>query len=144
MKLLKVLVLPAIAAMLVTGCASGPRYNEVKASFPPLPAEKGRIFFYRTAVLGAGVQPSVKLNDTPVGSAKPKGFFYVDRPPGDYRVETSTEVSRRLSLTLEAGQTRYVRLNMAMGFFVGHVWPELVENATGELELVGCSFAPDK
>src|SRR5439155_23646456 len=63
------------------------------------------------------------------------------RPPlGNYEVETSTEVKRRLSLTLDNNQTRYVRLNMAMGFFVGHVYPELVDDPTGEKEICGCKY----
>ena len=132
------------SAALFTGCASGPKYAMVKDSFQPLAQNNGRIYFYRTAVAGAAVQPDVKLNDQVVGTAKSKGFFFVDRPPGNYTVETSTEVSRRLSLTLEANQTRYVRLNIAIGFFVGHVYPELVENAVGEKEIQKCCYTGGK
>lgn len=123
-------------AALVTGCASGTKYADT--SIPPLAADRGRIFFYRTSALGAAVQPDVKLNSETIGSAVPKGFFYTDRVPGNYQIETSTEVKRRLSLTLDQGQTRFVRLNIAMGFFVGHVWPELVENPVGEKEIQKC------
>lgn len=127
-------------AALMTGCATGPKYADVKSSIPALGPDNGRIYFYRTAVVGAAVQPKVKLNGEVVGTSKPKGFFYVDRPPGDYQVETSTEVKRRLSLTLDKGQSRYVRLNISMGFFVGHVYPELVENDVGEKEIVKCKY----
>ena len=98
------------------------------------------MYFYRTTALGAGVQPAVKLNGEKIGTAKPQGFFYADRPAGNYEIETSTEVKRRLSLTLDKSQTRYVRLNMAMGFFVGHVYPELVDDQTGEKEIRGCKY----
>lgn len=127
-----------------TGCASGPKFAEMKSSIPALDASQGRIYFYRTAVVGAAVQPSVKLNGESVGKAVPKGFFYIDRAPGNYTVETSTEVTRRLSLTLDPGQARYVRLNIALGFFVGHVYPELVETATGEKEILKCGYAGPK
>lgn len=53
---------------------------------------------------------------------------------------TSTEVDRSLSFILEAEQTRFVRLNISMGFFVGHVYPELVENAVGQKEIQECSY----
>ena len=79
-----------------------------------------------------------------IGTAKPGGFFFVDRVPGNYQVETSTEVKRQLSLTLEKQQTRYVRLNLAMGFFVGHVFPELVDDATGEKEIAKCKLVTPK
>lgn len=138
----KMLVLFAIVAggALFTGCASGPKYSAVKATLPPLAQDQGRIYFYRTTVGGAAVQPSVKLNGQEIGTAAPEGFFYADRPPGNYTVETTTEVTRRLSLTLDPGAIRYVRLNMAMGFFVGHVWPELIEPAVGEKEMQGCHY----
>jgi hypothetical protein len=122
-------------AIWLAGCASGPRYNEINGQFAPLAAGSGRIFIYRTTAFGAAIQPSVKINDEVVGNAKPKGFFYVDRIAGDYRVSTSTEVERDLSLTLEDGQTRYVRLGISLGFFVGHVYPELVDNQRGEKDI---------
>jgi len=127
--------------LLLLGCATGKNFAEMRQSIPPLSPDQGRIFIYRTAVLGAAVQPSVKVNDQVVGAAVPQGFFYVDRPPGEYRVSTETEVLRTLSLTLEPGQVRYVKLGISMGFFVGHVYPELVEDAVGQSEIAGCRYA---
>jgi hypothetical protein len=132
-------LLLALALLLVLpGCASGPRFAEVRDTVPPLAPGNGRIYFYRTMTMGAAVQPPVKLDGTKVGIAKPRGLFFVDRPPGSYQIETSTEVSRRLSLTLEDQQIRYVRLKVTMGFAVGHVSPELVEPSVGELEIQKC------
>ena len=140
MKHLSYLLLIIGGAGLLTGCATGPTFNQVEASIPALAPNNGRIYFYRTAVVGAAVQPAVKLNGEVVGTAKPGGFFYVDRLPGDYKVETSTEVKRELSLTLDKGQSRYVRLDISMGFFVGHVYPILVEDAIGKSEIANCSY----
>lgn len=67
-------------------------------------ARDGRIFIYRTALLGAAVQPEVKVNAQVVGRAVPNGFFYVDRAAGPYSINTTTEVDRSLSLTLDKGQ----------------------------------------
>jgi len=131
-------------ASLLAGCASGPKYSQVRNTFPAVGPEQGRIFVYRATTMGVAVQPDVKLNDQKVGSATPKGFFYVDKPAGNYQISTSTEVKRTLSFTLDKAQTRYVRLNMAWGFFVGHCYPELVEPAVGEKELEKCSFVGDK
>ena len=99
-----------------------------------------RVYLYRTAILGAAVTPEIKVNGEVVGKAIARGFVYVDRPPGNYEIMTSTEVDRKLSLTLEKGQTRYVRLNISMGFFVGHVYPELVEPQIGREEIQGTSY----
>jgi hypothetical protein len=75
-----------------------------------------------------------------IGSSAAKGFYFVDKAPGTYKMMTSTEVDRSLSFILEAEQTRFVRLNISMGFFVGHVYPELVENAVGQKEIQECSY----
>ena len=144
LKKLFAMYVTACCGVLLAGCASGPRFAEAKGSIPQVSADNGRIYFYRTAVVGAAVQPTVKLNDEQIGTAQPKGFFYADRPPGNYHVDTTTEVKRRLSLTLDKGQTRYVRLNISLGFFVGHIYPELVDDPTGEKEITKCKYTGGK
>lgn len=133
-------VVLALSALFMSGCASGPSFSEYKSSLPALKPGQGRLYFYRTAVMGAAIQPDVRVNGTVVGSAKPKGFFYYDCAPGEYSVETSTEVTRKLSLLVTAGQERYVRLSISMGFMVGHVYPELVDDATGAKDIAGCKY----
>jgi hypothetical protein len=133
-------IVMAGAILVCTGCASGPRFAEVSKTFPALSPGQGRVYVYRKAVLGAAVQPQVKLNGEAVGRAVPKGFFYVDRAPGEYKISTTTEVERSLSMLLGDGETRYVRLGISLGFFVGHVYPELVEDRVGEKEIQKCSY----
>jgi hypothetical protein len=91
-------------------------------------------------MLGAAIRHEVRLDGQAVGKAVSHGYFYVDAAPGAHVVETTTEVSRRLSFTLEQAQTRYVRLKIAMGFAVGHVYGELVENDVGEKEIAECKY----
>jgi len=129
------------AAALLSACASsGPKFSEMATSMSVSKPEMGRIYFYRTTVLGAAVQPDVRLNGEVVGKAVPHGFFYADRPAGNYQVATETEVERKLTFTLDAGQVRYVRLNISMGFFVGHVYGELVDEAKGQAEIVDMRY----
>ena len=107
----------------------------------PTPSDDtGRIFFYRSIALGVALRPNVMLNNEKVGEAIAHGFFYVDRKPGDYQVVTSTEVERKLSFVLEKGQTRYVRFSVSFGFFVGHVYGELVEPDVALKEIEVCSY----
>ncbi len=122
------------------GCASGPTYLEMAPSIRELPQDTSRVYFYRTSALGAALQPEVKMNNEVVGKAIAQGFFYADKEPGKYEIMTSTEVDRKLSLILEAGQTRYVRFGVSMGFFVGHVYPELVSTGEGKEEIKECKF----
>jgi hypothetical protein len=127
--------------LIVAGCAtSGPKYLEMVPNMTKLSPDMGRIYIYRTTALGAAIQPDVKVNGEVVGSAQPKGFFYADRTSGTYEIMTSTEVDRKLTLTLDKGEVRFVRLNISMGFFVGHVYPELVESVTGEKEIEDCRY----
>jgi len=68
-----------VVSVLLAACAtSGPKFSEMTASMSPAKPDIGRIYFYRTTVLGAAVQPSVRLNGEVVGKAVPNGFFYVD------------------------------------------------------------------
>lgn len=129
-----------LTLIFLAGCASGPKYAEVADSFTTLDPAQGRIYIYRTTALGAAVQPQVLLDGAVVGKAVPKGFFFVDVEPGDHRILTSTEVDRTLSLIVDKGQTRYVRLNIGIGFFVGHVYPELVEPDVGATEIRDLSY----
>jgi len=126
----------ALAAVIAGGCASGAKFSDSAPSLTPVSADTGRIFFYRPSSFGAAVQPQVHLNGEVIGKSVAQGYFFVDRQPGDYKVETSTEVTRALSFVLAKGETRYVKLSVSMGFMVGHVYPELVdaEKALPELQ----------
>lgn len=115
-------------AVALGGCAtSGPRFHEVQASMPALPADQGRIVLYRSTSFGAVIQPSIKLNGTVVGGSTPYGFYFVDRPAGDYTVSATTESEQKVSFTLSAGEERFVRLQPAFGFVVGRMVPVLVD-----------------
>jgi hypothetical protein len=126
-----------IMSLLLAACATGPRYSELKSSIPPLAPDQGRIYFYRTTgMFGAAIQPSIALNGASVGTSRPRGFFYIDRAPGSYEVSCTTEVTRKVTFQLEAGQEQYIKMSLGMGVFVGHVIPELVdpEKARKEVE----------
>jgi len=130
----------AAAVLLVAGCASGPKYTEVVSTIPSLAPAQGRIYFYRPSALGAAVQPEINLNGQKVGTAKPHGFYFVDRAPGNYEVSAATETEKKLTFTLESGQERFVRLKIQLGVFVGRIVPELVDKAEAEGELKDLSL----
>ena len=130
------------ACLTASGCASGTKFQDAKASIPELSSESGRFYFYRAnSPVGAAIQPNIHLNDVVVGKAVPGGIFYLDKEPGNYQIRTSTEVKRTLSITLEPGQTRYVRFDVSMGFMVGHVSPVLVDAEKAQKEILGCKMA---
>jgi len=128
------------ASLLFSACASGTKFSEMRATMPAARPDMGRIYFYRTALVGMAVQPEVRLNGEKVGKAVPNGFFYVDRPAGNYQVVTETEVEKKLTFTLEPGQVRYVRLDISMGFFVGHVYGLLVDETKAKSEIASMNY----
>lgn len=139
----RVMVLVA-SCVLLSACASGPKYSEIASSIPSLEAKDGRIYFYRTGnPIGSAIQPSVKLNDETVGKSKPGGFFFVDRVPGDYEVVLSTEVDKKLTFTLPADEERYVKMTVGLGVLVYRVFPELVDAGVGKEALVKLRYTGD-
>jgi hypothetical protein len=134
------LIVCVVVTLSLSACASGMKFAEMNPRTTPRDQDVGRIFFYRTTILGAALQPDVRLNGAKVGDAVAQGFFYVDRPPGNYEVVTSTEVDRKVTFVLEKGQTRFVRFSVSFGFFVGHVYGELVDPAEGLEEIGECKY----
>lgn len=126
----------AVGALMLVACASGPTYKDMSSTIPALKSDQGRIYFYReNSMLGAAIQPDIHLNGDVVGSSQPGGFFYVDRPAGNYEATCSTEVERKATFTLANGEEKYIKTSVSMGFAAGHVTPELVDNATGQAAL---------
>src|SRR5262245_55424597 len=129
-----------LAMLLLTGCASGPRYSTVASTFTTLDSQKGRIYFYRPSAMAAAVQPDIKLNGEKVGTAKPHGFYFVDRDPGSYEVTAATETEKKLTFVLDPSQERYVRLKIQMGILMGRIVPELVDRTEATAEMKDLSY----
>ena len=117
------LLAASLLALGLAGCASGPGYAEYRRTLPPPPEGQTRVWFYRPSMLGAAVQPAVKLDGRSVGSAVPRGFFHVETEPGTHEVSITTEWTHKAQINPTTNSETYVRLNMALGFMVGHVVP---------------------
>jgi hypothetical protein len=126
----------------VTGCATGPKFTEVKSSIPTLNPDSGRIYFYRPTNMGigSGIRPDVQLNGKVVGQSKAGGFFFVDAAPGDYEVMLSTEVDKKLTFILDKGQERCVRMAVGLGVIVYRVYPELADKPQCDSEIAELSY----
>ncbi|RKP50699.1 DUF2846 domain-containing protein [Trinickia fusca] len=128
----------AIIAILALGaCAHGESYKKVSRSAPKLVADEGRIYFYRRSneLPGEVTQPAIMLDGKKVGSAKPRGFFYVDVPAGQHTVSIRTEVEKTLSLTVESGEVAYVSEQLSKGSASGRMVPKLVDRRTARRQL---------
>jgi hypothetical protein len=129
-------VLTAVVVLFVGGCASGPTYQEVAPKLPKLAANEGRIWLIRADRFGAAaVQPEIRVNGVVVGRAQVGGMFFVDRPPGTYEVAGTTEVEKKLTFALTAGEEKYVRLQIAPGLLVGRLHADLIDRQTAERDM---------
>jgi hypothetical protein len=79
-----------------------------------------------------------------VGASQPNGFFYVDRDPGNYEISCTTEVTKKVTLALGAGQERYVKTNVMMGLLVGRAEPEIIDPEQGARDIMSLHYAPLK
>lgn len=137
----KIIILSLLFSVLgLVGCASGPSFSDYAANIPAVPVDSGRIYVYRTTTFGTAIQPSVRINGEVAGKAVPQGFFYADRPAGSYEVSASTEAKRSLTLNLDPGEERYVRLEVKMGLLAGHIKPVLVDNLVGKEEITKTKY----
>ncbi len=104
-------ILLALAAC--TG-ASGPPFPEVAASVPPLPADRGRIYFYRDYEPYESLsRPPLYLNGEVVGASIPGGVFYRDVPPGTYEIKVLSLglfPNQFKTITVRSGDTYYAKI----------------------------------
>ncbi len=142
----------ALAALLLSAipasalAADAGTYATLHASEPAIPAGDGRIYFYREGgLLGAAIQPTIMIDGVSAGGrAKPGDYFHIDRPPGTYKISTETEKEESTSVTVVEGQAVYVKFEISMGFFVGHVSPSVVDAQKAEAEIKDCDWHEPK
>ena len=130
-------------SIVLVGCASGPTYQQQNHTLSEVDTDKARMYFYRTAVMGGVVQPEVRLDGHIIGFAQPKGYFYVDKPPGEYRISVKTEKEFSITVNLKAGEVKYFSLEPRLGAFVGNIEPVPVEVSEGEEEIKGTNYIGD-
>jgi hypothetical protein len=142
MRLRNAFLAAALAIVGASACASGPSYADYQSSIPAMQSAEGRLWFYRPeAFVGGAMQPDVKINAQAVAKSTGGGFFFADRPAGQYTVTTATEAERALTLTLAAGEQKYIRMEPQMGVLVGTIKLVLVEPAVGQKEIGGTKYS---
>ena len=137
--------LSACALMLfLTACvsASGPTFSQAQASVAPVAADQGRIFFYRdSSSYGWAVFYFIDIDDAPVDGLWSSGCFFVDKPPGAYKITTRATqewvVGGDVTVTLAAGETKYIRTDRS-GFWVTRVLPIIIDPQQASKEIADC------
>lgn len=130
---------------LLTSCASGPKFSAMQSSMAACAPGMGRVFFYRTAVIAAAIQPEIVLKSAnynqEVWKARSGGFFYQDLPPGNYTADIKMSVADNVSFSLDKGQTRYIKLNVIpVTVLARHFYLELMDEPVGLKEIADCEY----
>jgi hypothetical protein len=127
----------AALALAFGGCASGAKFGDYAAKVPPPKQGYGRIWIYRPArYFGGAIQPSVAIDGSTIGELKAGGFVHADRPAGDYTVEcVDTPHPHGCHISLAPQSTKYVRVNIQPGVWVGEFVPEEASATTALSEL---------
>ena len=133
-------ILSLFCVLLLGGCMSGPTMAELvkDEKIPPLKGKRGRVYFYRPSPDAVTICPVVRVNGRNLPQSRAGGFVVRDYLPSDLSVQVGQEKDRQLYFTIGEGQVRYVRLNPVVGSGAGYVYPELVDNETGEREIATC------
>ena len=93
------------------------------------------IYFYRAKRFqGSALKPSVFIDDAPVGNLHNGDSLRFSLKPGKHRVY-STDKSTGIDLEVKPGETYYVRVDILVGFWKGHVGVTLVDPQQGKYEL---------
>lgn len=134
----KIFVATAVAASLLSGCASVPMDSPEKAALakqfnPPSEGHSG-LYIYRDSILGTALKKDIWVDDKCVGETVPKVFFY-EEVIGDmeHKISTESEFSPNdLLVKTESGKNYFVNQYIKMGAFVGGANLELVDEETGK------------
>jgi hypothetical protein len=121
--------LAASFACLLAGCAAtGAKFSSPEAG----PAGKGIVYFYRPyEVMGAGVALSITDNNEHVVNLRAGQYVKYVVDPGKHTFEVTETIAdvKPVDISVQQGETYYVRWGIRSGFFVNtlyltRVYPE--------------------
>ncbi len=133
-------LIAVVATITLAGCATGPKQSQLTASQTAAGEGKSQLVIYRTGLLGAAVQPAVRVNGRNTGKCTPKGVFYVDVLPGQNTIAATTEVETTLNVDVLPGKITYVRCRIGIGILIGRPKFNVVSPSTGRMAIKSLSF----
>lgn len=139
-KMVRLMIL-AGSMLVMSGCASlGPQFQAVNA----VPSGKSLVYIYRTPKFaGSGVSFKIHHNDKVVTTLYSGGYYPYITSPGEVEIWAKTESKASVTLDLKAGETKYVKGDVGVGFFVGRPKLIVVDNGTGAKEITACKLIPE-
>jgi hypothetical protein len=124
-----------VSLLSLYGCAAtGPKFETMKNSFPPIGEQMGRLFFYRVySGYGSGMRPDILVCEKKVGESIPGGAFYVDLPVGECDITIPGMLyptDNKVSVKIRPQGVQYIRTWIGGSGFGGRTNMEFVPEAT--------------
>ena len=143
----EVLLATAVAAALLSGCASVPMEDkaqmDIAKKFDSPSDENAGLYIYRSGSFGGALKKDVWVDGKCIGETAPNVFFYEEvKGNEEHKVSTESEFSPNdLMINTEGGKNYFVRQYMKMGAFVGGAGLELVGDEEGKKEVAKLEMA---
>jgi hypothetical protein len=123
-----------IAVALLGGCASVPQSSpaeDAAAKQFRAPADKARVYVYRTAFIGHLYAISILIDDKEFGRTRGKSFLMADLAPGEHTFVSKAENDSTARLDVQAGRTYFVWQEIVMGALSPRAHLHIVDDARG-------------
>jgi hypothetical protein len=137
----------AIAAALISGCASVPMESEeasarAKQFNPPSEGHSG-LYVYRDSFVGKALKKDIWIDGKCIGESAPDVFFYEEVKGGQpHTISTESEFSPNdLTINTLAGTNYFINQYIKMGVFVGGAGLELVDEKEGKEDIMELALA---
>ena len=125
--------------LLMGGCASVPKAPESEDAAAKqfrAPADKGRVYVYRSAFIGQLISIPIELNGKPWGQTQGKSYLIADLPPGEHTFVSKAENETTVKVRVEAGQLYFLWQEIVMGAFTPRAHLSLVDPSKGRADVM--------
>jgi len=107
--------------------------DEAAGRVPPPPAGKGQVVFFRPSnMMGMALSFSVHEGDKGIGKLGNGSYFVHVADPGAHLFTIQSEVTDKLTLEIDDGETYYVKQTIGVGIVAGR--PRLTPSEKGEFD----------
>lgn len=137
----------ALAAALISGCASVPMESKEASSrakqFNPPAAGNSGLYIYRDSFVGKALKKDIWVDGKCLGESAPDVFFYEEvKGDQEHNISTESEFSPNiLTIKTATGQNYFIRQYIKLGVFVGGANLELVSEEEGKKAISSLALA---
>lgn len=130
-----VMPLVAVAALVVSGCASVPMGDPARDAALKtftVAQDKAGIYVYRNESMGAAVKMDVTVDGMHIGQTAAKTYFYKEVTPGKHVIASTAENTDTLEVDLKPGTLAFVWQEVKMGLMYARNKLHLVSEEEGK------------